>query len=349
MRIIVTGGAGFIGSALIRHLIENTREKILNIDKLTYASSMESLIDVSQSQRYKFLDLDICNMSALNAVFEEFKPEAVINLAAETHVDRSISSPAVFIQTNIVGTFNLLEVTRVYLEKAENHLVKKFRFLHVSTDEVFGDLPHPNYQMDANELKFTEKSAYAPRSPYAATKASSDVLVRAWQQTYGLPTLITNSSNNYGEYQFPDKFIPRIITNALRGKPLPVYGNGENIRDWLHVRDHARALYLVLTNGRIGESYNIGGNSERQNIDVVSIICDTLEILSANRPSGTSRYSALIEFVDDRIGHDLRYAIDTTKIETELSWQPEYQFEKGLIETIAWYINNQAWWKKLVV
>jgi dTDP-glucose 4,6-dehydratase len=273
-------------------------------------------------------------------------PHSVIHLAAESHVDRSIYNPSKFIQTNILGTYNLLEVTRDYLENTHPALTKEFRFLHVSTDEVYGSLPHPKYSLDAKKLRFSEKSAYAPNSPYAASKAGADHLVRAWGNTYALPVLITNSSNNYGEYQFPEKFIPLLIINALLGKNLPIYGNGENIRDWLYVEDHAQAIYLVLREGKIGESYNIGGNCELQNTEVAKLICDTLEASGADKPAGVKNYHDLIEFVSDRAGHDLRYAIDTTKIRKELAWKPEHQFKIGLRKTVDWYINNKAWWQQ---
>ena len=319
MRVLVTGGAGFIGSAVVRYLINQTNEDVLNVDSLTYASNLKNIETVSSSHRYQFTKVDLCDRTALQEAFESFKPESIIHLAAESHVDRSINAPSKFIWTNIVGTYNLLETSREYLDGFDKKCREKFRFLHVSTDEVYGELPHPKYSPNAKKMRFSERNAYAPNSPYAATKASSDHLVRAWGHTYGLPVLITNSSNNYGEYQFPEKFIPLLIINALLGKNLPIYGNGENIRDWLYVEDHAQAIYLVLREGKIGESYNIGGNCELQNIEVAKLICDTLEVSGVDKPAGVKNYHDLIEFVSDRAGHDLRYAIETTKIRKELA------------------------------
>lgn len=336
MNIIVTGGAGFIGSAVIRFLIQNTNHNVLNIDKLTYAGNLESLSSVIKNPRYHFSQTDISDHLALAKLFDEFQPDAVMHLAAETHVDRSIKGAGEFIQTNIVGTFQLLETSRLYWQSLEKNKKSQFRFHHISTDEVFGDL-------DNKDLFFTEQTPYEPSSPYSASKAGSDHLVRAWQRTYGLPTLITNCSNNYGPYHFPEKLIPLIILNALAGKPLPIYGSGEQIRDWLYVEDHARALYLVLTQGKIGESYNIGGHNEQKNIDVVHKICSILEELVPTKPLGVSNYTSLIIHVDDRPGHDVRYAIDARKIKNELGWTPKETFETGLAKTVQWYINNPHW------
>lgn len=346
MKILVTGGAGFIGSAVIRHIIHNTDDEVLNIDKLTYAGNLESLKDIDQSARYSFQQIDICDKEALEEVFNSFKPNLVMHLAAESHVDRSIDGPDEFIQTNIVGTYNLLETARAYWSTLSETRKKAFRFHHISTDEVYGDLPHPsdespdlsNSHKDSLPL-FTEGTPYAPSSPYSASKASSDHLVRAWQRTYGFPTIITNCSNNYGPYHFPEKLIPLVILNALEGKPLPIYGKGDQIRDWLYVEDHARALYKVATEGNIGETYNIGGHNEKQNIEVVQTICEILDQLV---PSDSS-YSSLITYVTDRPGHDRRYAIDASKIAKELDWQPKETFETGICKTIQWYLNNGEW------
>lgn len=336
MKILVTGGAGFIGSALIRHLICETGEEVVNLDKLTYASSPASLEEVEQDSRYRFEQVDICNHAELVRVLTHHRPDAVIHLAAESHVDRSIDGPGDFIQTNVVGTYTLLEAVRAYWQALPQEGRQRFRFLHVSTDEVYGDL-------EACDDRFNEQTPYAPSSPYSASKASSDHLVRAWHRTFGLPTLITNCSNNYGPYQFPEKLIPLIVLNALEGKPLPIYGRGEQVRDWLHVEDHARALYTALKEGRVGATYNVGGDSERRNIDVVNSICDVLQEI---RPWGTD-YRSLISFVPDRPGHDQRYAIDTSKIVRELGWYSQESFESGLRKTVTWYLENRAWSRNL--
>jgi dTDP-glucose 4,6-dehydratase len=343
MKILITGGAGFIGSAVIRYLINETTTSVVNIDKLTYAGNLLSLSDVNNNQRYSFEKVDICNSEELNRIFLQYQPDAVMHLAAESHVDRSIDGPAAFIQTNIVGTYSLLEATRHYYQQLNSERQQAFRFHHISTDEVFGDLHGP-------EELFTETTPYAPSSPYSASKASSDHLVRAWYRTYGLPVIVTNCSNNYGPYHFPEKLIPLIILNALAGKPLPVYGNGKQIRDWLYVEDHARALYTVLTQGEIGETYNIGGHNEKQNIDVVKTICSILEQLVPIKSSALAieSYESLITFVKDRPGHDLRYAIDASKIEQELGWKPAETFETGLLKTVQWYIDNKEWWQAVL-
>jgi dTDP-glucose 4,6-dehydratase len=332
MKILVTGGAGFIGSAVIRHIIDNTQDSVVNVDKLTYAGNLESLLTISGSGRYLFRQIDICDRAELDRVFGECKPDAVMHLAAESHVDRSIDGPAAFIETNIVGTYTLLEATRQYWSNLDEQAKSAFRFHHISTDEVYGDLDGPD------EL-FTEITPYAPSSPYSASKASSDHLVRAWLRTYGLPTIITNCSNNYGSYHFPEKLIPLVILNALEGKPLPIYGKGDQIRDWLYVEDHAHALYKVVTEGEVGETYNIGGHNEKQNIEVVKAICS---ILNEVRPKETN-YEKQIQFVTDRPGHDMRYAIDASKIERELNWSPKETFESGIRKTVQWYLDNQEW------
>ncbi|HHV03427.1 MAG TPA: NAD-dependent epimerase/dehydratase family protein [Bacteroidales bacterium] len=391
MKILVTGGAGFIGSAVIRHIIKNTQDSVVNLDKLTYAGNLESLTEVSDNPRYTFEQVDICDRAELDRVFQQHQPDAVMHLAAESHVDRSIDGPAEFIQTNIVGTYTLLEAARAYWNELNSERKQAFRFHHISTDEVYGDLPHPNDEpviasaakqsMDCHGLQprsdvlplFTEQTSYAPSSPYSASKASSDHLVRAWLRTYGFPTLITNCSNNYGPYHFPEKLIPLVILNALEGKPLPIYGKGDQIRDWLYVEDHARALYKVVTEGKIGETYNIGGHNEKQNIEVVETICEILDELcpretatsqaprsdegvivssstvipSAAKQSSATSYKSLITYVTDRPGHDRRYAIDASKIAKELNWQPEETFESGIRKTIQWYLDNQAWCKNV--
>lgn len=343
MRVLVTGGAGFIGSAVIRHLIENTQAKVGNLDKLTYAGNIESLESIVTSARYRFYHVDICDSIALDAVFNEFKPNAVMHLAAESHVDRSIDGPSDFIQTNIVGTYQLLEATRRYWSDLSSGLKDTFRFHHISTDEVYGDLE------DTTDL-FTETTPYSPSSPYSASKASSDHLVRAWQRTYGLPVLVTNCSNNYGPYHFPEKLVPHVILNALAGKPLPVYGDGSQIRDWLYVEDHARALAEVVSKGVVGETYNIGGHNEKRNLEVVETICELLdELVPLDLASEKSRsYKELIIFVKDRPGHDRRYAIDASKIERELGWVPRETFETGLRKTVQWYLNNSEWWQRVL-
>jgi len=343
MKLLVTGGAGFIGSAVIRHIITHTNDEVVNLDKLTYAGNLESLAEVSGNERYSFEQVDICNRAEVDRVLAQYQPDAIMHLAAESHVDRSIDGPADFIETNIVGTYTLLEATRQYWQALEAENKANFRFHHISTDEVYGDLPHPSETPNAEAHLFTEQTAYAPSSPYSASKASSDHLVRAWQRTYGLPVLVTNCSNNYGPYHFPEKLIPLMILNALEGKPLPVYGKGDQIRDWLFVEDHARALYKVVTEGKPGETYNIGGHNEKQNIDVVHTICDILQEL---RPQERS-YRDLITNVKDRPGHDMRYAIDASKIEKELSWAPEETFETGIRKTVQWYLNNLDWCQRV--
>ena len=340
-KILVTGGAGFIGSAVVRHIIENTPDSVVNVDKLTYAGNLESLESVENNSRYTFEQVDICDAKALARVFEQHKPDAVMHLAAESHVDRSIDGPAAFIETNIVGTYTLLEVARAYWNTLSNEGKTAFRFHHISTDEVYGDL-------EGTDDLFTETTPYAPSSPYSASKASSDHLVRAWLRTYGLPTIVTNCSNNYGPFHFPEKLIPLMILNALDGKPLPVYGNGQQIRDWLFVEDHARALSKVVTEGKVGETYNIGGNNEKANIDVVRTICQLLEELVPNKPKGVVKYEDLITYVKDRPGHDVRYAIDAAKIGRELGWKPQETFESGIRKTVEWYLNNKKWWTRVL-
>jgi len=334
MKILVTGGAGFIGSAVIRHIIRNTDDEVLNIDKLTYAGNLESLKEIDQNPRYTFQQIDICDKEALEQAFNSFKPNLVMHLAAESHVDRSIDGPAEFINTNIVGTYHLLEVARQYWQNLDDLDKQQFKFHHISTDEVYGDL-------EGTTDLFTENTPYAPSSPYSASKASSDHLVRAWHRTYGFPILVTNCSNNYGPYHFPEKLIPLVILNALDGKALPIYGKGNQIRDWLYVEDHARALYKVVTEGKIGETYNIGGHNEKQNIEVVKTICHILDEL---KPQANDQpYESLITFVKDRPGHDLRYAIDARKIANELNWTPKETFDSGIRKTVKWYLNNMEW------
>lgn len=336
MTFLITGGAGFIGSAVVRYLINHTRHRVVNLDKLTYAGNLEAVRSVCESERYAFEQVDICDAAALERVFAEHQPDVVMHLAAESHVDRSIHGPAEFIQTNVVGTYTLLETARHYWLGLAADKKSRFRFHHVSTDEVYGDLPHPSDNPNAGTTLFTEQTPYAPSSPYSASKASSDHLVRAWQRTYDFPTLITNCSNNYGPYQFSEKLIPLVISNALKGEPLPIYGEGDQIRDWLYVEDHARALVLVATQGRLGETYNIGGHNEVTNIDVVNAICAILDEL---KPKATP-YSELITHVTDRPGHDRRYAIDASKIHHELGWLPQETFATGLRKTVEWYLGE---------
>ena len=342
MKILVTGGAGFIGSALIRHIINETKNHVVNLDALTYAGNLSSLDSVVSSERYKFEHVNICNRSELDRVFLEHKPDVVMHLAAESHVDRSINSSASFVDTNINGTYNLLEASRLYWGHLSLTQKGRFRFHHISTDEVFGDLN------ESNQF-FTEGTPYAPSSPYSATKASADHLVRSWYRTYELPILITNCSNNYGPFHFPEKLIPLVIVNALKGKSLPVYGKGNQVRDWLYVEDHARALYTVVIHGEVGETYNIGGHNEKRNIEVVNAICSLLEEMHPEKPAGIKKYQDLITYVSDRPGHDNRYAIDTKKIEKALGWKPEETFESGLRKTVDWYLSNSEWWQKLLM
>jgi dTDP-glucose 4,6-dehydratase len=341
MKILVTGGAGFIGSALIRHLLTYTNFDVINVDKLTYAGNLDSLSDVEKSQKYNHMQVDICNDHALTEIFQKQKPTCVMHLAAESHVDRSIDGPADFISTNINGTFSLLEASRKYyigLSEAEK---EQFRFHHISTDEVYGDL-------FSSEDLFTEQTPYSPSSPYSASKAASDHLVRAWGRTYGLPVIITNCSNNYGPYHFPEKLIPHVILNAIHGKPLPIYGDGLQIRDWLYVEDHAKALVKVVTEGKVGETYNIGGHNEKTNLEVVETICALLEEMAPDKPPGVTNYRDLITFVNDRPGHDARYAIDASKIERELGWVPYETFETGLHKTVQWYLDHRDWWERVL-
>ena len=341
MNVLITGGAGFIGSAVVRYILGHTDFNVINIDKLTYAGNLESLPGVSSNSRYSFEQTDICDEAAIAKVFAQYQPTVVMHLAAESHVDRSITGPGEFIQTNIIGTYNMLEQARQYYENLTGSAKQAFRFHHISTDEVYGDL-------EGTDDLFTETTAYAPSSPYSASKASSDHLVRAWGRTYGLPIIITNCSNNYGPYHFPEKLIPHIILNALQGKPLPVYGDGSQIRDWLYVEDHARALVKVVTEGNADETYNIGGHNEKKNIQVVEVICELLEELAPQKPSGVSLYRDLIEFVTDRPGHDTRYAIDASKMQSELGWTPEESFETGIRKTVEWYLNNESWWRRVL-
>ncbi len=340
-KLLITGGAGFIGSAVIRHIINNTDHSVISIDKLTYAGNLESLKSIENDSRYEFEQVDICNSKEIKRVFNEYSPDIVMHLAAESHVDRSIDGPSDFIQTNIVGTYILLEEARTYWSNLDSVKKTSFRFHHVSTDEVYGDL-------DGSNDLFTEETPYAPSSPYSATKASSDHLVRSWYRTFGLPILITNCSNNYGPFQFPEKLIPHVIISAIHGKPLPVYGKGNQVRDWLYVEDHVRALILVAMEGVIGETYNIGGHNEKQNIEVVNEICNLLDELIDIKPKNISNFSELIEYVDDRPGHDVRYAVDASKIFNELGWKPSENFESGLKKSVEFYLNNNKWWGRVI-
>jgi dTDP-glucose 4,6-dehydratase len=343
--MLITGGAGFIGSAVVRHIIENTNDSVVNVDSLTYAGNVESVATISASDRYHFVQADICDAKAMGNVFAKYQPDAVMHLAAESHVDRSIDGPANFMQTNIIGTFTLLEAARSYWLKLSDDKKSAFRFHHISTDEVYGDL-------EGTDDLFTEETSYEPSSPYSASKASSDHLVRAWNRTYGLPVIVTNCSNNYGPYHFPEKLIPHIILNALSAKSLPIYGDGSQIRDWLYVEDHARALYKVVTEGEVGETYNIGGHNEKKNIEVVETLCALLdELVPASANSVTQHlksYKELITFVTDRPGHDVRYAIDAGKIERELGWVPIESFETGIRKTVEWYLKNENWWSRVL-
>ncbi|VUS83742.1 dTDP-glucose 4,6-dehydratase 2 [Klebsiella huaxiensis] len=340
MKVIVTGGAGFIGSAVVRHIISETKDEVIVVDSLTYAGNLESLMAVANSPRFIFEKVNICDRSELERVFNEHKPDAVMHLAAESHVDRSIDGPADFIETNIIGTYTMLEAARSYWNQLDESMRQNFRFHHISTDEVYGDL-------HGTDDLFSETTSYAPSSPYSASKASSDHLVRAWLRTYGFPTIVTNCSNNYGPFHFPEKLIPLIILNALEGKNLPVYGDGGQIRDWLYVEDHARALYKVVTEGVVGETYNIGGHNERKNIDVVKTICQLLEELVPKKPAGVKQYSDLITYVKDRPGHDIRYAINADKIYRELGWKPQETFDSGIRKTVEWYLANEVWWSRV--
>ncbi|KEF31640.1 dTDP-glucose 4,6-dehydratase [Marinobacter nitratireducens] len=341
MKFLVTGGAGFIGSAVVRHIIGNRLGDVVNVDILTYAGNLESLSSISSESNYFFEQIDICDTDAVKSVFSKHQPDVVMHLAAESHVDRSIDGPDEFVKTNVFGTFNLLQVALDYYRALDDQGQSRFRFHHISTDEVYGDL-------HGTDDLFTEETSYSPSSPYSASKAASDHFVRAWGRTYGLPVVVTNCSNNYGPYHFPEKLIPHMILNALAGKPLPVYGDGSQIRDWLFVEDHARALVEVITRGKVGETYNIGGHNEKRNLEVVETICDLLEELAPEKPEGVGRYRDLITFVKDRPGHDVRYAIDATKIERELGWTPEETFETGLRKTVQWYLDNRSWWQRVL-
>jgi dTDP-glucose 4,6-dehydratase len=341
VNILVTGGAGFIGSALVRHIFDKTDFNIICVDKLTYAGNPESIQIPLGTGRYVFLESDICDFQKMYDILISHRPSIVMHLAAETHVDRSIDGPIDFITTNISGTFNLLEATRHYFEGLDEVEEKHFRFHHISTDEVYGDL-------EGTGSFFTEQTSYAPSSPYSASKAASDHLVRAWGRTYGLPVIITNCSNNYGPYHFPEKLVPHVILNAIHGKPLPIYGDGSQIRDWLYVEDHVRALLKVVTQGQVGETYNIGGHNEKTNLEVVETICDLLEEMAPDKPLGVINYRDLITFVKDRPGHDTRYAIDASKIERELGWVPDETFETGLYKTVRWYLDHRDWWERVL-
>ena len=341
MKIFLTGGAGFIGSAVIRHIINNTSYSVINIDKLTYAGNLDSLLSIQKSERYNFEKIDICNSKHIKHIFKKYKPDAVMHLAAESHVDKSIKGPEEFINTNLIGTFNMLEESRIFWNKLNSDKKNKFRFHHISTDEVYGDL--------ANSSEFfNEKTRYDPSSPYSATKAGSDHLVRAWNRTYGLPTLITNCSNNYGPYHYPEKLIPLTIINAIKGQDITVYGDGTQIRDWLYVDDHAKALIEVLTKAKVGSTYNIGGHNEKRNIDVVKDICSLLNELAPEYLKNNKKYEDLIKYTSDRPGHDIRYAIDASKIEADLGWKPSESYESGLRKTVSWFLENQNWWQKIL-
>lgn len=341
-RLLITGGAGFIGSALVRYIISHTEDQVIVLDKLTYAGNLASLAPIAHSARYTFVQQDICNTTALRQLFSQHQPDAVLHLAAESHVDRSIDEPGAFISTNLVGTYTLLEVARHYWQQLDTQRKTAFRFHHISTDEVFGDLA------DGDHHLFSETTPYAPSSPYSASKAGSDHLVNAWQRTYGLPTIITHCSNNYGPYHFPEKMIPLMILNALAGKPLPVYGDGQQVRDWLYVDDHAVALWLVVNQAAPASHYNIGGHNQQKNLQVVEMICQLLEELAPNKPAGVVHYRDLIHSVTDRPGHDRRYAIDASKINRELGWQPKETFASGLRKTVQWYLNNESWWRTML-
>ena len=341
MKILVTGGSGFIGSALIRFLVNEKKISVINVDKLTYAANQDSLLSVKQSAYYKFEAADICDAKLIRAIFNSHRPDVVMHLAAESHVDRSIDGASAFVQTNLVGTFTMLEEARHYWNSLAGEEREKFLFPHVSTDEVYGDL-------EQTEQLFTETTPYNPSSPYSATKAGSDHLVRAWYRTFGMPAIITNCSNNYGPFHFPEKMIPHMILNALHGRQLPIYGDGRQIRDWLYVEDHVEALYKVVVDGSVGQTYNIGGNNEMTNFEVVEAICDLLEELAPQKPNGVGNYKDLVVFVKDRPGHDTRYAIDASKLETELGWIPKESFETGLRKTVHWYLNNKIWWEKIL-
>ena len=342
MKILVTGGSGFIGSALIRFLVNEKKVSVINVDKLTYAANQDSLLSVQQSTYYKFEAADICDAKLIRAIFKSHRPDVVMHLAAESHVDRSIDGASAFVQTNLVGTFTMLEEARHYWNSLAGEEREKFLFHHISTDEVYGDLGQ-------TEQLFTETTPYNPSSPYSATKAGSDHLVRAWYRTFGMPAIITNCSNNYGPFHFPEKMIPHMILNALHGKQLPIYGDGRQIRDWLYVEDHVEALYKVVVDGSVGQTYNIGGNNEMTNFEVVEAICDLLEELAPEKPNGVGNYKDLVVFVKDRPGHDTRYAIDASKLEIELGWIPKESFETGLRKTVHWYLDNKIWWEKILL